>query len=306
MKPPAIDLIGDPDSDDNGAPPRKGKKASRIKAIGDYLRQRAADVSTGTASGSRPLRVAQLAAADEAAPLVLCTGGTQLFNTTLVDRGWACGYRNCQMLVSSLLASATTSQAVAGRIAAGRAPSIGELQQMLELAWRDGYDPDGAAQLGHRVLGTHKWIGATEIYCILAHLGVQARIVDFHCPTAPDGTHPALFAWIVDYFTAGSGGESDAPDGGGLVRFSGKHPLYLQHQGHSRTIVGVEMADAATCLLVFDPDRSHRPHVDPPVRLSEFRLLLGDTRRAQQYQVVYVDDLAPSPAAKHITSVRVP
>ncbi|KAJ2767586.1 hypothetical protein IWQ56_003269, partial [Coemansia nantahalensis] len=177
--------------------------------------------------------------------------------------------------------------------------------RMLEQAWRDGYDPDGAAQLGHRVLGTHKWIGATEIYCVLAHLGLQPRIVDFHCPTAPDGTHPALFAWIVDYFTAGEG-EPGAPDAGGTVRFSGRHPLYLQHQGHSRTVVGVEMAEAATCLLVFDPDRSHRSHSDSTPQLSEFRILLADTRRARQYQLVYVDGSALGPVAKHISSVRVP
>ncbi len=32
------------------------------------------------------------------------------------------------------------------------------------------------------------------------------------------------------------------------------HPLYFQHQGHSRTIIGVEEeADGQTCLLIFDP-----------------------------------------------------
>jgi hypothetical protein len=45
--------------------------------------------------------------------------------------------------------------------------------------------------------------------------------------------------------------------GGSAIRVTDKMPLYLQHQGHSRTVVGIEVAsDGEAHLLMFDPGRS--------------------------------------------------
>ncbi|KAJ2742936.1 hypothetical protein GGI20_004117 [Coemansia sp. BCRC 34301] len=239
--------------------------------------------------------------------IVLCNPNTLLFNTTMADRGWGCGYRNCQMLISSLMRKASpTSTGASSRMPSESVPQVRHLQEMLELAWRDGYDGDGADQLDHRAMGTRKWIGTTEIYCILAHLGVRSHIVDFHCPTAADGSHLAMFSWAVEYFTSAPA-PSEQPGGG--VRFANRHPLYLQHQGHSRTVVGVEMSDDAICLLVFDPDIDVRPSsASGSVRLSRFRLPLVRTRRTRQFQILYVEDAcsSPQPIPKQIASQRIP
>ncbi|KAJ2724754.1 hypothetical protein GGI07_001715 [Coemansia sp. Benny D115] len=267
---------------------RSKEKQSRRRQIGDFLRDRAphAHRKSFYVSNIQPNPM-------DATAVVLADPSTQLFNTTFLDRGWACGYRNCQMMLSSLITRAAQWTAENSRFP-DKVPSVRSLQEALEFAWRDGFDLPGAEQLGRYVVGTRKWIGTTEIYCILAHYGVQARIVDFHSPTAPDGTHPMLFAWIVDYFTK-------AEQGGP------RHPLYLQHQGHSRTVVGVELAESSTNLLVFDPDVA--PASD---KLAAFRFLLRQTRGIPQYQILYVDDIAAnSPTgsdhiAKDIASARIP
>ncbi|XP_056290302.1 zinc finger-containing ubiquitin peptidase 1 [Pseudoliparis swirei] len=202
------------------------------------------------------------------------------------DRGWGCGYRNLQMLLSSLLAT----EAYAPLLQEGAVPSIPRVQSMIEEAWRAGLDPQGASHFNQRLQGTRAWIGATEIYSLLTSLGIGARIIDFHKPTGPGDTHPRLFEWVKQYFLSGGGGSRLPPR---LVR-TGLPPLYLQHQGHSRSIVGLEQKRNGTlALLLLDPDTSAAD-----VR----KLLSGDTVSAaarhvrrfpgslkhQQYQVVAV------------------
>ena len=62
-------------------------------------------------------------------------------------------------------------------------PSLHGLQCLLESAWKNGFDKDGANQLHHCVVGTTKWIGATEIVAGFRFLSIKARIVDFWRPT---------------------------------------------------------------------------------------------------------------------------
>ncbi|KAJ1721458.1 hypothetical protein LPJ53_004018 [Coemansia erecta] len=281
--------------------------------IGDFFRERAS-----SHHGRPRFQLAALAnVPTDGQSVILGNPDTQLFGTTIVDRGWACGYRNCQMLISGLMSDAGRVDTDSSRFPEGHTvPTVRQLQEMLELAWRDGFDADGAEQLGHRVVGTKKWIGTTEIYCILAHLGVRSSIVDFHCPTAPDGTHPALFSWIAEYFTDGRAnttcssalvGRSQSPESGAAssIRFVAKQPLYLQHQGHSRTVVGVEMSEIGTNLLVFDSD------VDTGSgdRLSPFRYMLRSTRGVGQYQVLFIDgdgSSANEAVSQVIASRRIP
>ncbi|KAJ1863187.1 hypothetical protein LPJ78_004205 [Coemansia sp. RSA 989] len=240
--PDIIDLTNDKDTDQ---PTESSKK---MKAIGNFIRQKAANIGI---PNDKPFYVEQLAAS------------AALENT------------------------------------------IAELQQMLELAWQEGYDRDGAAQLNYRVVGTHKWIGATEAYCILAHLGIRSQIVDFHHPTMADGTHPALFEWIAEYYTNGEI-ENLASNTAPNVRFTNRHPLYLQHQGHSRTVVGVELGDSGTNILLFDPDIAIAHSEDSPAKLKLFRLQLGATRRADQYQVLYPLPVDQAEIPKLISSLRIP
>ncbi|KAJ1866317.1 hypothetical protein H4R99_000303 [Coemansia sp. RSA 1722] len=289
------------------------KKKARIKRISAFFRDKASHRHISSRFQLSRLRDIPT----NGQSVILANPATQHIGTTLLDRGWACGYRNCQMLLSSVLSGAkNVSDEDAEQRSDETIPSVRKLQEMLEMAWSEGYDADGAQQLGYRVFGTRKWIGTTEIYCILAHMGVRSAIVDFHCPTAPDGSHSALFSWIFDYFTDGQTNAAigdvlagQPAEGDVSVRFVAKHPLYLQHQGHSRTVIGVEMGESGISLLVFDPD------VDPGPgdRLSVFRYTLFSTRGVGQYQVLYVDQKdeddsqqSTSDIPKQISSRRIP
>ena len=93
-------------------------------------------------------------------------------------------------------------------------------------------------------------------------------MVDFPKSTGSSSrtTQQALTEWVFDYFQVdlpGSGSEkANAFDklmgsGGSSIRIArDKMPLYLQHQGHSRTIVGVEVTKSKNLnLILFDPGR---------------------------------------------------
>uniref|UniRef100_A0A4W5RTB8 Zinc finger-containing ubiquitin peptidase 1 n=1 Tax=Hucho hucho TaxID=62062 RepID=A0A4W5RTB8_9TELE len=156
------------------------------------------------------------------------------------DKGWGCGYRNFQMLLSSLqrMEPYTTL------------PSIPRVQVLIEGAWREGLDPQGATHFNQRLQGTRAWIGATEMDRSTS-LRVSARVLDFHQPMDPGDTHPRLFDWVKQYFSQTVTRGARLPP---RVVQTTQPPLYLQHQGHSRSIVGVEQKkNGSLCLLLLDP-----------------------------------------------------
>ncbi|KAK7872906.1 hypothetical protein R5R35_004227 [Gryllus longicercus] len=243
------------------------------------------------------------------------------YASTYGDKGWGCGYRNMQMMLSSLLhhtgyneqlyrpagGSGSSSQraGASGLLDAGPSrsamPSIGRLQQHVEWAWAQGFDVQGCDQLGGRLFNTRKWIGATEVVTVLSSLHIRCQLVDFHRPTGVDGSHPALFNWVFEYF--------DRSD-------DFKPPLYLQHQGHSRTIVGVEQhKDGTLVLLVLDPSHSPaqmqqlRNTATGPAAMRLIRKTLA-AMKARQYQLVAVAGLMDSELefqqSKILRSIRVP
>ncbi|XP_072153290.1 zinc finger-containing ubiquitin peptidase 1 isoform X2 [Bemisia tabaci] len=131
--------------------------------------------------------------------------------------------------------------------------------------------------------------------------GYRCQLVDFHRPTSPNGCHPELFNWVLQYFQS---------------KDDFKPPLYLQHQGHSRTIIGVEqLKDEFVNLLVLDP--SHPKSQMEKLKstspaISSLRLLrktLYDMK-AKQYQIVVVCGLVNSEAeyqrSKVLRSIQVP
>lgn len=170
---------------------------------------------------------------------------TDHYSSSEGDKGWGCGYRNFQMLLSSL------HRMEQYNVLPEAVPSIPKVQAIIEEAWSQGADPQGASHFNHRLQGTRAWIGATEIYAVLTSLSVKARIVDFHKPTGPGDTHPRLFEWMKLYFSHSTSRGARLP--ARIVQTS-LPPVYLQHQGHSRSIVGVEQkANGTLCLLLFDP-----------------------------------------------------
>lgn len=115
------------------------------------------------------------------------------FCSSAGDRGWGCGYRNLQMLLSALHRLETFGSVLQGRRPpswalwcrcevlnqsgrcppGGTVPSIPQLQRMIEGAWREGLDPQGASHFKQRLLGTRAWIGATEVFSLLTSLGIR-------------------------------------------------------------------------------------------------------------------------------------
>ncbi|PRD29576.1 UNVERIFIED_CONTAM: zinc finger with UFM1-specific peptidase domain protein [Trichonephila clavipes] len=199
------------------------------------------------------------------------------YGSTYGDKGWGCGYRNIQMMLSSLVHNTKySSRLFNGRFA------ISKLQELIESAWRQGFDPAGCEQLGGRLINTRKWIGATEVVTFLASFRIRARLIDCHQPTGPNGTHPEMFAWVKEYFTKDE---------------EFKPPVYLQHHGHSRTIIGLEeLQDGNLQLLVFDPSHSKsqmEQFSSTALNSNAMRLIRRplSALKARQYQLVYIDGL---------------
>ena len=225
---------------------------------------------------------------------------TDHFAATFGDKGWGCGFRNLQMLLSCLLNTTQFRETVAMRLAGNKnlvgmvgMPSIPRLQKVIEDAWRAGFDRAGCEQLGGRLVNTRKWIGATEVATFLSFCNIDTEIMDFHTPTAVDGSHPLMFQWMLEYFGKG---DPVTP------------PLYLQHQGHSRTVVGVEqVVGAAIKLLILDPSHSPTSVQQNTMRLVRKTLA---SMKSKQYQVVVVRGVIDTPAKidskKIIRSTRIP
>lgn len=157
-------------------------------------------------------------------------------------------------------------------------PSIPKIQRLIESAWEKGFDKQGCDQLGGHVFNSTKWIGATEIVATLASLKVKCKLLDFHSPSGPNGTHPKLFEWVKAYFEKAS---------------VFKPPLYLQHQGHSRTIVGIEeLKNKQLRLLIFDPStpKKQMQLFHSIVNANIMRTLRRSQEglKAKQYQIVAV------------------
>lgn len=229
------------------------------------------------------------------------------YASTYGDKGWGCGYRNMQMMLSSLMHHTKYSdlmyQEGSGLLGINQrmaVPSISRLQKHIEWAWGNGFDPQGCDQLGRKLYNTRKWIGATEMMTLLASMRIRCELVDFHRPTAADGSHPQLFNWILQYF-------QKADDF--------KPPLYLQHQGHSRTVVGVEVLPHSLNLLVLDPSHAPRqmaPLCDTSGGANAMRIIRkgSGTMRARQYQLVSVTGVMQSEQefqnSKVLSSIRIP
>ncbi|KAL2792471.1 zinc finger-containing ubiquitin peptidase 1 isoform 1 [Daubentonia madagascariensis] len=214
------------------------------------------------------------------------------FHSSLGDKGWGCGYRNFQMLLSSLLQNDAYDDCLKGM----SIPCIPKIQSMIEDAWKEGFDPQGASQLNNRLQGTKAWIGACEVYTLLTSLRIKCHIVDFHKSTGPLGTHPRLFEWILNYY-------SSEREGNPKVVCTSKPPIYLQHQGHSRTVVGIEERKNRTLwLLIFDPgcpSREMQKLLKQDIEASSLKQLrksMGNLKH-KQYQIVAVEG-ALSPEEK--------
>ncbi|XP_047338384.1 zinc finger-containing ubiquitin peptidase 1 [Impatiens glandulifera] len=237
------------------------------------------------------------------------------------DVGWGCGWRNIQMLSSNLFSEREESKKVLFG-GCGFVPDISSLQRWLEIAWGRGFDVIGSSHFDMAIHGERKWIGTTECAALFRSFGVRARIVDFDSKPCLENQgvqkrkhdqvygpmdqflsggsradvssssakrgHEVLMEWIWNYFRK---------PGNDRVIVSDKTPLYFQHDGHSRTIVGIQVKHQKNGsrqynLLILDPahstvalERSLRENVGWQKLIKRG----GHTLRKPQYQLCYID-----------------
>ncbi|KAH0622253.1 hypothetical protein JD844_024392 [Phrynosoma platyrhinos] len=190
-------------------------------------------------------------------------------------------------------------------------PCIPKIQSLIEEAWKEGFDPQGASHFNGKLQGTRAWIGACEIYSLLTSLRLKCQIIDFHQSTGPSGTHPRLFEWVLNYYSLEK--ENNAK-----VVCSSRPPIYLQHQGHSRIIIGIEeRKNKSLCLLIFDPGSVSQDmqKLLKGIDGNSLRLLrrfVGSLKH-KQYQIVAVDGVlsveektARRKASQLFTAQRIP
>ncbi|GAA6048034.1 hypothetical protein JCM3770_000158 [Rhodotorula araucariae] len=217
----------------------------------------------------------------------LASAATEHISTRVKDWGWGCGYKNAQMIFSSLrhlpqyaalFASSSSRNGSAIDPAAvpslAPIPTIREWQEMIEQAWVAGFDPQGASHFGGKLVNSRRWIGTTEVYVALTWMGIRAHVVDFPKLPGTASVHEPLLRWLCDYFRFPPVHPHNLDafavlrgSAGNPIRLTPKEPLYLQHRGHSRTVVGVEYGggkrrrkgkdgedeEVEAWLLVFDP-----------------------------------------------------
>merc|ERR1719265_2754818 len=155
------------------------------------------------------------------------------------------------MIVGHLLQRAESFSSLFG----GSVPDVPSLQAELDRLWTMGFDPLGREQLGCSVSGSKKWIGTSEACVLLRGQGVRCNIVAFSSILQGESAASAVIEAVRKHFSRA------CPRDGGVrqcnVALSTAIPLYLQHNGHSRTVVGFQRRRTAKghedFLLVLDP-----------------------------------------------------
>jgi hypothetical protein len=193
---------------------------------------------------------------------------------------WSCGYRNLQMMLSSLLPRFTSDhpyfvglpQKLVPSKGARPLPSLSDIQEFLERAWEMGFDRRGAEFYSRKIIGKSEWIGAVEVWSILASRNIDSVVVQFMKSRESRGK---LGKFVWDYFSntecrCGGCREACRESVKRLLNLGPSAeqtdtrscscpvpPLYLQWKGHSVTVVGVrELPDGSYDLILFDPAKA--------------------------------------------------
>lgn len=165
---------------------------------------------------------------------------------------WDCGYRNMQTMLSSYLNNDSEARDQLFSTEILGIPTLLELQKKIEKAWEKGFDQIGGMQLDYCLFGTNKWIGATEVVAMLRSCGIRACVADFDFTNRQCDLN-TMVKVIWEHFRARNEKNlQNIENSIGKTHFIA--PLYLQHQGHSRLILGVEKwINGDIKLLILDP-----------------------------------------------------
>ncbi|KAJ3271304.1 hypothetical protein HDV01_006900 [Terramyces sp. JEL0728] len=127
---------------------------------------------------------------------------------------WSCGYQNFLTITSEFPKLPKNTR---------------QIQYSLHEAWKAGFDEQGAQDFNYQVIDSRKWIGTTEVSTILNYYCIKNVIYDFH-----KQDNVLLVEFLQKHFT------------------TKQYPLYLQYQGHSKTVVGID----DKYVYYFDPGRN--------------------------------------------------
>lgn len=202
----------------------------------------------------------------------------------LRGEGSFCGYRNIQMLISYIIASGIPGAQRFG----DSFPNIFQIQDLIEDAWDSGYNAQGRVETGG-IRGTRKYIGTPEAQALFCSLNIACPVQAFKDNSDKARARAMLMRAVETYFKQGVDASADGSEEG-KVRMTDLPPIYLQHRGHSLTIVGLEkQRDKGPNLLVFDPSFRDpggvKDLVDETVKLPKNKVggLLEAYRRGARY-----------------------
>ena len=106
---------------------------------------------------------------------LLCSNCSH-YASGFIDSGYGCGYRNAQMLLSSIREDPILRFVLFNNNNSNM-PSITKIQELIENAWAKGFDVMGQAQLGGKLKNTAKWIGASDIAAMFFSLKIKYILI---------------------------------------------------------------------------------------------------------------------------------
>ena len=214
----------------------------------------------------------------------LCSTATEIPSTLYHIRQqdqWSCGYRNLQMIMVTLLSRLQTDHEYfrarpkqQGQLV--EIMTLLEIQHLLEQAWQSGWDAKGAIHYRGNLAHKRAWIGAVEVATALGFCHLDATIVQFikcresQCLLGPfckaHFEKKAGCCYCLDKSSRQCVVETlqMVESTAEILRGEPRSctcpvlPLYLQWEGHSVTVIGVELDKhlCVTQLLVLDPMKS--------------------------------------------------
>lgn len=156
--------------------------------------------------------------------------------------GGFCGYRNIQSLISYIISTRSSGFQAFGN----NLPSIFQIQDLIEKAWDLGFNSNGRLETGG-IRGTRKYIGTPEAQALFNSISIPCLVKAFR-RTRDGKSYQEVLREIEAYF------EQACSTDQSKIRSTELPPIYLQHQGHSLTIVGFERNwKNESFLYVFDP-----------------------------------------------------
>ncbi|KAJ5066522.1 zinc finger-containing ubiquitin peptidase 1 [Anaeramoeba ignava] len=203
---------------------------------------------------------------------------TNHFQSTKSDYGWACGYKNIQMMLTHLYNYPVYKEIFDSHHL--NISSISQLQDIIKKSWKEGFDPEGAKALNY-LSRKNTWIGTTEFATFFQFFGIPIKIYEF--PKRDQILeHSYLFDYVKNYY---------------ITRQQDKEipPLILQHSGHSRSIVGyVEIRSQnqkQQSVLLYDPWAKGETlkYEAKTGKLHDFHSTIQEISEIPQFQILEID-----------------